>query len=180
VLKRELLWDPCLDLVGQRLPNAFVRRGQGGSEREIERVRQLGRDLGPREGVLVYPEGTRYTPRRRQQVIARLAETAEPKLVERARALQHVLPPRLGGVIALLDTAPDADVVIGAHTGFESLRTLADLWSGALVGRSIEVEFWRIPSAAIPRERADRIDWIYEQWARVDAWLDARGAGGAP
>ena len=26
VLKRELLWDPCLDIVGQRVPNIFVDR----------------------------------------------------------------------------------------------------------------------------------------------------------
>ena len=69
VMKRELLWDPCLDIVGQRLPNAFVRRGQGGAEAESERVRELARDLGPRDGVLLFPEGTRFTPRKRQQVL---------------------------------------------------------------------------------------------------------------
>jgi 1-acyl-sn-glycerol-3-phosphate acyltransferase len=177
VLKRELLWDPCLDVVGQRLPNAFVRRGQGGSEREIARVRDLANDLGPRDGVLLFPEGTRFTPRRRQQVLARLAESAEPKHVERARALQHVLPPRLGGVLALLETAPAADVVFGAHTGLEGLRTLGDLWSGALVGRVIELELWRVPAASIPPERAQRIDWLYDQWQRVDEWIEARAAG---
>jgi 1-acyl-sn-glycerol-3-phosphate acyltransferase len=174
VLKRELLWDPCLDIVGQRLPNAFVRRGQGGSEAEIGRVRALARDLGPQDGVLVFPEGTRYTPKRRQQVIARFSESSEPKLVERARALQHVLPPRLGGVLALLEEAPDADVVVCTHTGFESVRSLADLWSGALVGRCIEVELWRLPAGAIPRQREDRVEWIYAQWERVDAWLESR------
>lgn len=174
VLKRELLWDPCLDIVGQRLPNAFVRRGQGGSEAEIDRVRALARDLGPHDGVLVFPEGTRYTPKRRQQVIDRLAKSADPKLVERARALQHVLPPRLGGPLALLETAPDADVVVCTHTGFEGLRTLGDLWSGALVGRRVEIELWRSPASEIPRERDGRIEWIQTQWERVDAWLEAR------
>jgi 1-acyl-sn-glycerol-3-phosphate acyltransferase len=176
VMKRELLWDPCLDIVGQRLPNAFVRRGQGGAEAEIARVRELACDLGPRDGVLLFPEGTRFTPLKRQQVLARLAESAEPKHVERARALQHVLPPRLGGVLALLDTAPCADVVFCAHTGFESLHSLNDLWSGALVDRAIDVAFWRIPAATIPTERAARVDWLFDQWARVDAWLDARVA----
>ena len=28
VMKRELLWDPCLDIVGNRLPNYFVRRAR--------------------------------------------------------------------------------------------------------------------------------------------------------
>jgi 1-acyl-sn-glycerol-3-phosphate acyltransferase len=173
VMKRELLWDPCLDIVGQRLPNAFVRRGQGGAEADVARVRELARDLGPRDGVMLFPEGTRFTPRKRQQVLARLAETAEPKHVERGRALQHVLPPRLGGVLALLDAAPGVDVVFCAHTGFESLHTLNDLWSGALVGRAIDVAFWRVPAATIPAGHAARVDWLFDGWSRVDAWLEA-------
>lgn len=174
VMKRELLWDPCLDVVGQRLRNAFVRRGRGGSETEIARVRDLAVDLGPHDGVLLYPEGTRFTPQRRQQVLGRLAESAEPKHVERARAMQHVLPPRFGGVLALLEAAPDTDVAFGVHTGLESLRTLAELWNGALVGRAVELAFWRVPAAEIPTDRPARIDWLYDQWERVDAWLETR------
>jgi hypothetical protein len=34
VMKRELLWDPCLDVVGNRLPNLFVRRDSGESSVE--------------------------------------------------------------------------------------------------------------------------------------------------
>ncbi len=177
VMKRELLWDPSLDIVGQRMRNAFVRRGQSGSAAEIERVRELARDIGPHEGVLLFPEGTRFTPLRRQQVLARLAESAEPKHVERGRALQHVLPPRLGGVLALLEEAPGVDVAFCVHTGFESLRTLNDLWNGELVDRVIEVEFWRVPAAMIPIERAARVEWLFDQWTRVDAWLEARTTG---
>lgn len=179
VMKRELLWDPCLDIVGQRLRNAFVRRGQGGSEAEIARVRELARELGPREGVMLFPEGTRFTPRKREQLLARLAESADAELVERSRALRHVLPPRLGGVLALLEEAPGVDVVFCVHTGFESLRTLNDLWNGALVGRAIDVEFWRVPAAAIPAERAARVEWLFAQWERLDAWLEARAADAA-
>jgi 1-acyl-sn-glycerol-3-phosphate acyltransferase len=181
VMKRELLWDPCLDVVGQRLPNAFVRRGTGEAV-ETARVRELARGLGPDEGVLLYPEGTRWTPARRRAVIERLARSADPKLLERAQALQWLLPPRLGGVLALLEAAPGADVVIGAHTGFEGMRSLADLGNGALLGRRIRVRFERIPAAAIPAARAARVEWIFEQWARLDAWLEANvePAAGAP
>lgn len=174
VLKRELLWDPCLDVVGQRLPNAFVRRGRGGDQEEIARVRDLARGLGARDGVLVYPEGTRFTPARRERAIARLTESADPKHVERARSLHHVLPPRLGGTLALLEAAPEADVVFGAHTGLESLRSLGQLWSGALVGRRVRLAFRRVPAAEIPATRAERIEWLYDEWQRVDDWIVAR------
>jgi hypothetical protein len=69
VLKRELLWDPCLDIFGQRLPNYFVRRGSGESRREIAAVAALARDLGPGEGVLLFPEGTRFTPEKRERAL---------------------------------------------------------------------------------------------------------------
>ena len=35
VLKRELLVDPCLDVVGQRLPNHFLDRGASDAEPEL-------------------------------------------------------------------------------------------------------------------------------------------------
>ncbi|MBM4336462.1 MAG: hypothetical protein FJ108_11210 [Deltaproteobacteria bacterium] len=86
VLKRELLWDPCLDVVGQRLPNAFIRRGRGESAAEIDAIRALGRDLGSDEGVLIYPEGTRFTPARRVRALALLADSDRPELLARAQA----------------------------------------------------------------------------------------------
>jgi len=179
VMKRELLWDPCLDVVGQRLPNAFVRRGTGDAA-ETELVRRLAGGLGPDEGVLLYPEGTRWTPRRRRAVIDRLARSADAKLLERARSLQWLLPPRLGGVLALLEAAPEADVVLGVHTGFEGVRSLADVWNGVLVGRRIQVRFERIPAAGIPATREGRVDWIFDQWSRLDAWLEAHAEVARP
>lgn len=78
VLKRELLADPCLDVAGRRLPNYFVRRGTG-EARELERVRALANGLGSDEGVLICPEGTRFTPERRARAIGRIAER-DPQL----------------------------------------------------------------------------------------------------
>ncbi|MBY0277812.1 1-acyl-sn-glycerol-3-phosphate acyltransferase, partial [Candidatus Binatia bacterium] len=73
VLKRELLLDPCLDLFGQRLPNVFVRRGSGEAARELAAIRALASDLGPDEGILIYPEGTRFTARARERAQAAVA-----------------------------------------------------------------------------------------------------------
>ncbi len=172
VMKRELLWDPCLDVVGQRLPNAFVRRGTRDAAQTAS-VRALAENLGPDEGVQLYPEGTRWTPERRRAVIDRLARSADPKLLERAQALQWLLPPRLGGVLALLEAAPEADVVFAVHTGFEGVRTLTDVWKGTLVGTRVQVRFERIPAADIPLEREERIEWILGHWARLDTWIEA-------
>ena len=56
---------------------------------------------------------------------------------------------------------------------------IGDLWSGALVGRTVNVRFWRISAADIPRERQARIDWLYDQWERIDGWIGAQQAGSA-
>jgi 1-acyl-sn-glycerol-3-phosphate acyltransferase len=174
VLKRELLSDPCLDVAGRRLPNYFVRRGTGEAG-EVERVRALAHGLGTDEGALIYPEGTRFTPERRARAIARIAER-DSRLAERAERLRHLLPPRLGGVGALLDGAPDADVLVIAHHGFDGLRLVSDIWRGGLVGLLVRVRVTRVPRSAVPAASAARADWLYELWQDVDDWLEERFA----
>jgi len=174
VLKRELLWDPCLDIVGHRLPNAFVRRGSRDTAGDVAAVRGLAEGLGERDGVLIFPEGTRATPTLRARAIERLeaSPTTLPEQVKRARRLAHLLPPRLEGALALLDAAPQADVVFLAHTGFDRVRSLADLRRGELVGQRVRVHLWRCPRAEVPDDREGRERWLTAQWEAMDAWVD--------
>jgi 1-acyl-sn-glycerol-3-phosphate acyltransferase len=171
VLKRELLWDPCLDLVGNRLSNYFVRRGSGDTAREAEGVARLLDGLGPQDGVLIYPEGTRFTPEKRKRVLERMAKGSEQRLVARAAAFQRVLPPRLGGTLALLDRNPGADILFCAHVGFDAASTFWHFWNGSLVGQTIRVRFWRVPAAEIPKDRDARIAWLFDQWGRMDEYV---------
>jgi 1-acyl-sn-glycerol-3-phosphate acyltransferase len=180
VLKRELLWDPCLDLVGLRLPHAFVDRSSHDSRREIARVQALAEDLRPRDGVLIYPEGTRFSEGKRARVLESLARAGDVKLLEYASSLHRVLPPRPGGVLGLLDGAPGADVVVCAHAGFEGAASLAQLWRGSLLGRRIRVRFERVPRARIPSGREARVAWLRELWRDVDAWVAACSVEAGP
>ena len=176
VLKRELLWDPCLDVVGNRLLHVFVDRASDDSGREIARVQALARDLGPRDGVLIYPEGTRFSIAKRARVLERLAREGDVKQLEYARSLHGVLPPRRGGALALLAAAPDADIVVCAHTGFEAAATLAQIWRGELLHATIRVRFQRIPRASIPASRDAQAEWLRERWQEIDAWLATQRA----
>lgn len=178
VLKRELLADPCLDVVGHRLPNAFVARGSARPEAEAAAIGDLARDLGPDEGVLIFPEGTRFTPAKRERALRRIEAGGNAARLARARRLQRVLPPRSAGPLALLDAAPDADAVFLAHVGLDGLVSPAEALSGRLLGRTVELCFWRVPRARIPADREERLAWLDAQWARVDAWVAARSAGG--
>ena len=168
-LKTELLWDPVLDIGGQRLPNVFVRR-EGDSVTEISRIRRLGMGLTERDGVLIYPEGTRFTRAKRDQAIRRLERT-DPALADRARRLRGLLPPRPGGPIALLDSG--ADVVVCAHHGLEGLAGVGDVLRAGLVGRTIHVVFRRIEADQIPADRSGRVDWLFDRWQQVDDWIES-------
>jgi 1-acyl-sn-glycerol-3-phosphate acyltransferase len=179
VLKRELLWDPCLDVAGHRLVNCFIRRGSGNAEREIAAVRSLGQGLGPGDGVLIYPEGTRFTPAKQARALERVRATGHAERIARAEKFERVLPPRLGGPVALLDEAPQADVVFMAHTGLDGARTMADFLNGALVGATLRVAFWRVASGDVPRDAEARERWLFDEWQRVDDWVGRNAAGAA-
>ena len=114
--------------------------------------------------MLIYPEGTRFTPSKKKKILKRFQEKGDEESYAYAASLQHVLPPRLGGSLALLEAAPEADVVFFAHTGFEHIRTLWDLWNGKLIGRNIKVELWRVPAHEIPKDADAQKEWLLQQW----------------
>lgn len=170
IIKRELLSVPALDVGGLRLPNYFVDRNSADPRAEIRRIRALAADLAEDEGVLIYPEGTRFTEKRRDRALTDL-ESRDPALFARAQKLRHVLPPRIGGPLTLLDTG--YDVLVCAHEGLGGFAKIRDIWSGALVGRTINVAFWRISAGDIPAGRKARISWLFDQWERADSWIEA-------
>jgi 1-acyl-sn-glycerol-3-phosphate acyltransferase len=173
VLKRELLWDPCLDVVGQRLPNVFVWRGSEQSAREIDLVRRLAAGMDGAEGILFYPEGTRFTEAKRERILSALAESGDLERLAAARSLRCLLPPRRGGPLALLDSLPAADVLFFAHHGLEGVISVREIMDGNLVGRRIGIHFWRVPRSVVPRESEERMKWLELQWTQMDEWLCA-------
>jgi 1-acyl-sn-glycerol-3-phosphate acyltransferase len=170
VLKSELIWDPCLDIVGHRLPNCFVKRGAGDSL-AVASVQRLMNGLAAGDGVLMYPEGTRFTEDKKRRALDSLSRSADPRLVEKARGFRNVLPPRLGGPLALLERNKSADVLFCAHVGFEGVTNFRDLMRGSMVGALIHVKFWRVPFDEIPDERQSMTNWLFDQWKMVDDWV---------
>ena len=173
VLNQSLLKDPCIDIVGQRLRNVFVRGGAQDSEADIARVRGLAAGMGPEDGTCIYPEGTLFSPEKRLRVIAKLRATADPELVARAEAMPNVLPLRLGGALALIEGAPEADLVFCAHTGLEKATRRADIALGSFTGTTLRVRFWRISAASVPADREGRVRLLLDEWAKVDAFVGA-------
>ncbi len=168
VMKRDLLWDPCLDLYGQRLPNAFVRRGSNDPAREIERVRELSQGLGTGDGILLYPEGTRFSEKTRERIREKLAAEGDPEKLQRATQFQSVLPPRVGGALASIGENPSATILFCAHTGFDGVRSFREFSNGMLLDKVVRAKFWSVPVADLPEKEEDRIEWLFNEWKKVD------------
>jgi 1-acyl-sn-glycerol-3-phosphate acyltransferase len=179
VIKRELQMLPTIDIGGRWVPTTFVRRGSSDVATEVEKLRVLARDLGPGEGVLIYPEGTRATPEKIARAQAIIAER-QPHIADMANRLKHLLPPRLGGPIALLDESEGADVVVCGHVGLDGFEYISDIWAGGLVGTTVKVKFWRHPASEVPKDYDARVAWLYDRWQELDDWVGEQRATAPP
>ena len=116
VIKRELRFDPNIDLFGTRLGNYFVERGAD-TEREAQSIRRLAEQALPGSALVIFPEGTYSTEATRRRVRESLEARGETELATLACSLDALLPPRPAGTLALLAGRPEADVVIVGHVG---------------------------------------------------------------
>jgi len=172
VLKHELQALPTLDWGGHWVPTCFVRRATDDATAEIANVRTLAEGLtGELEGALIFPEGTRWTAKKLARAQEKLAE-ADPEVGDLAATLRWVLPPRLGGPIALLDEGRPVDVLVVGHVGFDGFETVGDIWSGRLVGRTVRIKVWRHDGATVPTDRDEQVRWLYARWQELDDWID--------
>lgn len=180
VMKAALQYDPSLDVVINRLPNAFVPRGSAAQSRVVEEIRRLAATMGDQDALVIFPEGGNFTPRRRRLAIRRLEEKGLSAQADRARGMDHLLPPRPNGAIAAIEACPGADVIFVAHTGLDDLITLGDVWRKLPLRAHITAKWWRVPAAEVPTEREARIGWLYDHWERIDAWISAQRQARTP
>jgi 1-acyl-sn-glycerol-3-phosphate acyltransferase len=170
VMKKELEWDPCIDVAVSRFPHIFITRKSDGRDTEISQVGDLINH--PKlDGVVIFPEGTRFTPKKREQILQSLEASGRDELLEWTRSHERVLPPRPGGFLRLLERNQDADVVFCAHHGFENARTFADILNGAISNSTIHVKMWAVPYDEIPTSNEERLNWIMDQWSAVDQYI---------
>ncbi len=173
VLKKELQFDPSLDIVGNRLPNYFVDRFSDDPAAEVAGVARLLADIRANEGVVIYPEGTRFTAAKRQLILARYRERGDAAALARAERWPNLLPPRLGGALALLTSNPGRDLLFVAHTGFEGSARFSDLINGAWAHSKVRLRFWRVPFAQIPTDAEALREFLFQQWDRMSREVTA-------
>jgi 1-acyl-sn-glycerol-3-phosphate acyltransferase len=179
VIKRELQMIPTIDIGGRWVPTVFVRRASSDGAAEVAALRPLAHDLGRDEGLLVYPEGTRWTAEklaRAQEIIAE----RQPDVAPLANRLRNLLPPRLGGPLALLEESRGVDVVVCGHVGLDGFEYISDIWSGALVHTDVRIKLWRYAADEVPEGVEDMTAWLYDVWQTLDDWVgEQRGQAAA-
>ncbi len=176
VLKKELEADPCLDIVGHRLPNHFLNRTATDSAAELDALRALAAldgGLGPDDLAVIFAEGTRSSTKKRVRALEKIGER-DPERAARLAGLQHLIPPRPAGSRALLQGDPNADVVLAWHVGFDGLSDFNGILKHlARKPRPVQFTMRRIPRAEVPVDDEAAFErWLDESWLRMDADVD--------
>jgi 1-acyl-sn-glycerol-3-phosphate acyltransferase len=167
VIMAELLADPGFDLLYHHAGSVFIARDNDPEARV--HVASIAHDLDARTVAVIFPEGRLFRRDVLRRSSARLSER-DPERAARLAGLEHVLPPRPAGVNALLDAAPDADVVIINHA-FDVCATLGDLIRRVPLEEAIAVDIRRVPRADIPGDPDGRVQWLDEVWCDMNDWL---------
>ena len=172
VIKKELLVSPSLDIGGHRLSTTFVDRSGTDSAKELDAIANMVQTTPENESLLIFPEGTRNSGKKKAQLRRR-----HPELAPQLDRWPDLLPPRLGGVSTMLTHNPGKDVVFMAHTGFEGCANLSELLSGSWRSITVHIHLWRIPYADIP---ADHQAFIFSEWDKMQQAISALRVGEQP
>ena len=173
VMKATMQLDPSLDVVGNRLPNVFIRHSRAGERIFSEQIERLAAGLDRLGALVIFPEGGNWTPGRWRRGIRGLEERGRGDLAARARDMPNLLPPRTGGALSAIAACPAADVIFVAHAGLDRIVTIADVWRNLQVDQTVRARWWRVPAAEVPRSAGHeaQVLWLYDWWQRIDTWI---------
>ncbi len=173
VVKHTLQWDPMIDLVFNRLPMVFVDPVCARPGLASARIAHLATTMGPRDALLIFPEGRNVTPHRRRCAIDRLRRAGREQATRRAESIRHLMLPRPRGVHAALSARPDLAVVVVAHTGLDDLSTVSAMWQAVPMDKTLVLRWHGFAAEAVPKDLSGVSDWVFAQWQQMDGWVAA-------
>jgi 1-acyl-sn-glycerol-3-phosphate acyltransferase len=173
VFKQSVAIDPCVDLIGHRLPHAVLDTSD---QQECEAlIEKVANGLGSRGVLLLFPEGGNFTAERRRRAVRKLWRTGLRREAAQADRMSHVLPPRPTGALAALRGNPRADVIFAAHSGLGLAAFPREIWRETPLGKTFNTHMWLSPAAEHPLEPDAQVAWIYDWWKRLDEWIHEQG-----
>lgn len=182
VMKATLQLDPSVDIIGNRLPNVWVKSRQAGEHIFTEQIARLARTLEPLSALVIFPEGGNWTPGRWRRGIRRLEGLGRKDLAKRAAHMPNLLPPRPGGALAAIEACPEADVIFVAHAGLDNIVSLGDIWARFPIDQVIRARWWRVAHDQVPRTASheEQLQWLYAWWERIDGWISENRPADSP
>ncbi len=162
--KRELLYVPIFGLIILAFDFPVLRRrSRRGSDRAHRRDDDRRRVTAAAAALLDYPaailsfaEGTRFT-RAKQEALG--------------GPYEHLLPPRPGGLAAMIEAlAPGEGAIVDLTLAYPRAVSFWEFLGG--MAEPVDVKWETIPIADVPPERAQ--EWLNDRWHRKDACLEAR------
>ncbi len=172
VIMAELLADPGFDLIYSQTGSVFIPRDRGPEALSAIQAMTstVAADEAASTAVIIFPEGRLFRRSVRDRLLAGLADS-DPDRADRLAGLDRLLPPRPGGLLALLEAMPEADVVLLDHRGLDPLRGVADLLAAVPAKQPVTVTARRVPRSEIPTGRDKQIEWLDGLWLDLDTDL---------
>ncbi|MCY3971384.1 MAG: acetyltransferase [Acidobacteria bacterium] len=162
--KRELLYVPIFGLIILAFDFPVLRRrSRGGSDpthrRGDDRRRVTAASaalLDSPAAILSFAEGTRFTEARREAL---------------GGPYEHLLPPRAGGLAAMIEALASGEgAIIDLTLAYPRAASFWEFLGGA--AGPVNVRWETIPIADVPPERAQ--EWLNDRWHRKDALLRSK------
>lgn len=172
----KLLWDPFIDRLLRRMPYYFCDQNPTDASAHLAAIGEMCTSMEDDSVFIIFPEGGNWTPERWTEAIERLESRGRHDRAVRAAAMPNVLPPRTAGAAAALTARDDVSVVFVAHVGLEDLVSLREIWRKIPLRRRVVGTYWSVPAADVPTDPSLLGDWLFDEWALVDRWIEEHRA----
>ncbi len=169
VLKEKIRLDPALDMLLTRIGCAFIGAG-GDAGVAVAAVAELASQLTYRDALVLFPEGSDWTPTRHGRAVRRLRRKGMNEQADAAARMPNVLPPRPAGTFAALQAAPTAELAVFMHTGHDELLDAASTWRALPLRRELHMVWWNEPRPDLASEH-ECSRWLNQTWVNIDAWI---------
>jgi 1-acyl-sn-glycerol-3-phosphate acyltransferase len=173
VLKEKLRLDPALDVLLTRIGCAFIGAG-GAAGAAVTAVAGLASQLTSRDALVLFPEGSDWTPTRHWRAVRRLRRKGMSAQADAVAEMPNVLPPRPAGTFAALQAAPAAELAVFMHTGHDELLDAASIWRALPLRRELHMVWWNEPRPELASEQ-ECSRWLNQTWVNIDAWIQEQG-----
>jgi 1-acyl-sn-glycerol-3-phosphate acyltransferase len=173
VFKEALVIDPCVDLMGHRLPHAILDLDK--ADEAEARIAEVAAGLRDRGVLVLFPEGGNFTPERRHRALRSLWRRGRRRELAAGREMTHMMPPHPAGALAALAANPQAGVLFSAHTGLGLAAFPRDMLREAPFHRTLTTRMWLVGPEERPTDPEEQAKWLYDWWKRLDAWVESKG-----